>query len=519
MSKSSASQPSSDATDESDMLNGQHTLLPLLRYMVAALLLGPILTLLALLTLSPVLANAPVNILGPVAIFMVGLAAWYLISVHRINAAIKIVVVGIWIAVTGIAIFTGALKSPGMVVYPVIILLTGWLVSVRYAKFMTGLTVAATLGLWLAGQGQWLPIQFAPSTAVYAIHQITIVLLSAVFIVYVVRVFKLRLKQLHETRNSLKIQALALRQSEDRYRTLIEWSPGAILVHRLGKIIFANPAAIKLFGAADASALLAKKTSDLIHPDELAAQNARMASIIHQDAIAPAAESRFLKLDGTVITVQVQGTAIDYDGEPAIHVAIHDLTERKKLENNIRQLAFYDGLTLLPNRRLLEDRLRQVISTSQRRCDYSALMFLDLDNFKALNDTFGHACGDALLVEVAFRLRQCVRSMDTVARFGGDEFVVLIPELGKAQLDATAQALAIAEKIRKELSQPYVLARQPDADACASITHPCTVSIGVLVFSGEQAPQELLLKWADTAMYQAKDEGRNRVHLCQEMPA
>ncbi len=512
------SERSSAAPDTFDLLKARQTLLPLLRYIVAALLLGPIFTLLAL---RPVLTSSPVNVLGPAAIFLLGLTAWYLISVRRINAAIKLVMVGFWIAVTGIAIFTSALQSPVMVVYPVMILLTGWLVSVRSAKLMTGLTVAASLVLWLAEKKQWLPTQFAPSTAVYAVHQIIIVLLSAALIVYVVRIFKLRLKQLHETRNSLKTQALALRQSEDRYRTLIEWSPGAILVHRLGKIIYANPAAIKLFGASDAGALLAKKTSDLIHPDELAAQTARMASIIQQEAIAPATESRFLKLDGTVITVQVQGTAIDYDGEPAIHVAIHDLTERKKLENDIRQLAFYDDLTLLPNRRLLEDRLRQVISTSQRRCDYSALMFLDLDNFKPLNDSHGHALGDALLVEVAIRLKQCVRGMDTVARFGGDEFVVLIPELGKAQPEATGQALGIAEKIRKELSRPYALARQPaaGAGAGASITHHCTVSIGVLVFSAEQAPTDVLLKWADAAMYQAKDEGRNRVHLFQEMPA
>lgn len=108
--------------------------------------------------------------------------------------------------------------------------------------------------------------------------------------------------------------------------------------------------------------------------------------------------------------------------------------------------------------------------------------------------------------------------MDTVARFGGDEFVVLIPELGKAQLDATQQAPGIAEKIRKELSRPHVLASQPVAGASASITHPCTVSIGVLVFSAEQAPQDVLLKWADAAMYQAKDEGRNRVHLFKQTP-
>ena len=502
--------PPSSSADDDDELNARQTLLPLLRAMVAALLLGPIITLLAL---SPVLTDSPVNFLGPPAIFMVGLAAWYLISVDRVNAAVQLTMAGLWITMTGIAIFSGGLRSPVMVVYPVLILMTGWLVSARSAKLMALLSMAASLGLWLAERLQVLPVEFAPPTAVYAIHQIIIVLLSAVLIVFVVKRFGLRLDQLRETRNKLKKHALALQRSENRYRTLIEWSPEAMLVHRLGTIIYANPAAIKLFGAPDASALLAKKTTDLIHPDEQAAQTARMKSIMNQERIAPATESRFVKLDGTVMDVQVQGTAIDFDGEPAIHVCIHDITERKMLEREIRQLAFYDDLTHLPNRRLLEDRLRQVLSSSKRQGGFSALMFLDLDNFKPLNDRYGHALGDALLVDAAVRLKKCVREMDTVARFGGDEFVVLVPELGNTPAESTTKALVIAEKIRSTLSEPYLLETMQLAAAKASITHQCTVSMGVLVFSGDATRPDDLLKWADAAMYQAKDEGRNRVHL------
>ncbi|OIP19296.1 MAG: hypothetical protein CO105_01020 [Comamonadaceae bacterium CG_4_9_14_3_um_filter_60_33] len=507
-------EPSSAAPNASDLLQAQQSLLPLLRYLVAALLLTPILIVLAL---RPVLTHAPVNILGPSAIFVLGLTTWYLISVHKINAAIELGMVGIWLAVTGIAIFTGALQSPVMVVYPVMILLTGWLVNVRYAKLMTGLTVVTTLVLWLAEQRQWLPVQFAPSAAVYAVNQTSVVVLSEVLIVFVVRVFKLRLKQLYETRARLKMQALALKQSEDRYRAMIEWSPEAILVHRQGTLVYANPAAVKLFGAPDAATLLAKKTSDLIHPDDRAAQIERMKSIIRQENIAPFTEARFLTLDGAVIDVQVQGTAIDFDREPAIHVSIHDITERKKLEHEIRQLAFYDALTQLPNRRLLDDRLKQVLSASKRHGSYSALMFLDLDNFKPLNDSHGHVFGDALLIEVAARLKQCVRETDTVARFGGDEFIVLIPELSLLQTESTKQAMDIAEKIRNTLSAPYSLNRQPLA--IADLTHQCTVSVGVVVFMGDRTRAQDLLAWADAAMYQAKAEGRNRVHLFQEPAA
>jgi diguanylate cyclase (GGDEF)-like protein/PAS domain S-box-containing protein len=496
-------------------LNARHTLVPLLRYLVAALLLGPPITLLAL---SSVLMDSPVNFLGPPAIFMVGLVGWYFISVGKFSTAIKLMLAGLWIAITGIAIFSGGLRSPVMVVYPILVLMAGWLDSARSAKLMAGLTMAASLGLWLGEHQQWLPGQFVPPTAVYAIHQIIMTFLSAALIVFVVRAFKLRLEQLQETQNNLKKHALAFQKSEDRYRTLIEWSPEAILVHRQGKIVYANPAVIKLFGAPDAATLLATQTADLIHPDNRAAQAARMKSIINQEAIPPATESRFLKFDGTVIDVQVQGTAIEYDGEPAIQVSIHDITERKKLENEIKQLAFYDVLTHLPNRRLLDDRLHQVLSTSKRHGGYSALMFLDLDNFKSLNDTYGHALGDALLIDAAARLKKCVRAMDTVARFGGDEFVILMSELSNLQTESTEQALGVAEKIRIALSEPYVLKTQQLAHATSNITHQCTVSIGVVVFSSEQARQEALFKWADDAMYQAKDEGRNRVHLFQKNP-
>jgi diguanylate cyclase (GGDEF)-like protein/PAS domain S-box-containing protein len=510
----SSEQPSS-LTDDDDDQNAQQALFPLLRYMVSALLLGPIITLLAL---SPVLTDSPANFLGPPAIFMVGLAAWYLISVRKVNAAIRLTMAGLWITVTGIAVFSGGLRSPVMVVYPVLILMTGWLDSARSAKWMALLSLASSLGLWLAEHLQYLPGQFVPPTVVYAIHQVIIVLLSAVLIVFVVRSFGLRLDQLRKTKNTLKNHALALQQSQDRYRTLIEWSPEVMLVHRMGKMIYANPAAVKLFGAPDARALLAKTTGDLIHPEDQAAQAARMQSIINHDQIPPATEAKFLKFDGSVIDVQVQGTAIDFDGEPAIHVSIHDITERKRLEHEIRQLAFYDELTKLPNRRLLDDRLQQVLSSSKRHGHFSALMFLDLDNFKALNDRHGHAMGDALLIDAAARLRKCVREMDTVARFGGDEFVVLIPELGNSQSDSTTTAMGIAEKIRATLSEPYVLEATQVDRAGFSVTHQCTVSLGVLIFSDDASPVDDLLKWADAAMYQAKDEGRNRIRLYNKGP-
>ncbi len=206
----------------------------------------------------------------------------------------------------------------------------------------------------------------------------------------------------------------------------------------------------------------------------------------------------------------------DDDGVVTHYVEAHfDITERKRTEDRVRQLAFYDPLTELPNRRLLIDRLSQVLSASQRSGCFYALMFLDLDNFKSLNDTHGHAVGDLLLIEAAGRLKRCVRQVDTVARFGGDEFVVMLSHLHAEEAASGSQATAVAEKIRASLSEPYLLTIIRDGKVEAMVEHHCTVSIGVALFIEQDASQDDILKWADKAMYQAKRSGRNAIRLYQ----
>jgi diguanylate cyclase (GGDEF)-like protein/PAS domain S-box-containing protein len=194
-------------------------------------------------------------------------------------------------------------------------------------------------------------------------------------------------------------------------------------------------------------------------------------------------------------------------------VLSRDITERKQMEEQVRQLAFYDLLTKLPNRRLLNDRLSQAMSVSKRSGCYGAVMFFDLDNFKPLNDNYGHAVGDLLLIEVAERLKCSVREMDTVARFGGDEFVVIISELDVDKAESTRQAGIIAEKIRAALAEPYLLETQQQGQQASIVEHHCTTSIGVVMFVNEQENQSDILKWADVAMYQAKEAGRNQVRF------
>ncbi len=181
-----------------------------------------------------------------------------------------------------------------------------------------------------------------------------------------------------------------------------------------------------------------------------------------------------------------------------------DISDRKQAEEKIHQLAFYDVLTGLPNRRLLMDHLQHALAASARHGSGGALLFIDLDHFKTINDTLGHDVGDQLLREVAARLRYCVRVGDTVARLGGDEFIVLIEDLGEVAEIAAGQAEAVGRKIVAALSQPYQLG--------PSLQHS-TPSIGVALFTNGQVQADELLKQADLAMYQAKAAGRNSLRF------
>ncbi len=204
--------------------------------------------------------------------------------------------------------------------------------------------------------------------------------------------------------------------------------------------------------------------------------------------------------DGTIFPISLAISKIARAGRPTFVAVVRDITERRQREEEIQRLAFFDPLTQLPNRRLLLDRLKRTQMNSARTEQHGALMFLDLDHFKLLNDTMGHDLGDELLQQVATRLKTCVREGDTVARLGGDEFVMLLEGLGQSPHESAAHAEAVAGKILGALGQPYALRGHP---------HESTPSIGIVVFKGDNQSTDELLKKADVAMYRAKAAGRN----------
>jgi len=198
---------------------------------------------------------------------------------------------------------------------------------------------------------------------------------------------------------------------------------------------------------------------------------------------------------------------VDWGGDGrAIRMAgtTADISARKANEEKINELAFFDPLTHLPNRRLLMDRLGKALPASARQDTFGAVLFLDLDNFKALNDTKGHDFGDLLLIEVARRLLSCVRVEDTVARLGGDEFVVMLGSLSADAQLAAAEAQAIGTKILETVAVDYALPQY---------RHYCSCSIGIALFKGTDVDSMEIIKRADIAMYQAKAAGRNTLRL------
>jgi len=413
--------------------------------------------------------------------------------------------------------------------------------------------------------------------------------------------------------------ASQLEDSEARFRTLAERTPEAILVHRDTTILYVNPAAVRLFGASRPEQLVGTSTVDLVHPDFVEQQLTRLDGIVQGQALLPFVESRFVRLDGVVIDVEVQGTRIVYAGQDAIHVAVRDvsmrkkaeqqqklaanvfsharegilitdaqrniidvnvaftritgyaraevlgrnpslmrsgrhdaafyadmwhslttqdywegefwnrrksgalyvqqqhisvvrdargevaqfvalftdITQRKEQEQRLQQLAHFDALTGLPNRALKADRLQQAMSQAQRRGQRLALAFIDLDGFKMINDAYGHAAGDHMLVSLAQRMKLVLREGDTLARIGGDEFAAIIVDL-----DQDNDCEPLLQRLLDAASQPVLF-----GESLLRVS----ASIGVTFYpQAQELAGEQLLRQADQAMYLAKLAGKNQ---------
>lgn len=318
-----------------------------------------------------------------------------------------------------------------------------------------------------------------------------------------------------EVEHRIELRTRELARSEQRFRDIAHISADWIWeVDADGRYTFASESVRTLLDYSPEE-LLGKTPFDLMPPNEAVRVGAAFAEIVATRAPFRDLENIVLHKNGTPTVTLTNGTPIlDDEGKLLGYRGVdRDITAQRKLEEQIRQMAFLDTLTLLPNRRLFTDRLNQALALTDRSGCHGALLFLDLDRFKPLNDEHGHAVGDLLLLEVAARLKGCVREADTVARFGGDEFVVLIGALTADRAISLANAEAIARDMLESLSQPYRLRKRDDAGDDTIVEHHCSASIGVTLFRGHEITVEALLRRADNAMYRAKAAGRNAVRF------
>ncbi|MFZ0745197.1 MAG: PAS domain S-box protein [Terracidiphilus sp.] len=296
----------------------------------------------------------------------------------------------------------------------------------------------------------------------------------------------------------------ALRASEERYRTVFQTCFDGILINRLdnGKCLDVNQMFLNCMGF-ERDEVIGKTTAELgIWADTK--DRANLFEVLGKTPSCHGFEARFRKKDGGILWGMLSATLSEIDGIPCLISITRDISDAKAAEKEIRNLAFFDQLTGLPNRRMLLDRLRHSLASSSRSDRKRALLFVDLDNFKDLNDSLGHQTGDLMLQEVAGRLSACVRESDTVARLGGDEFVVMLEDLSNSAEEAATQAKTVGEKILDAIGESFWLSGRE----CFSSS-----SIGITVFGDKRENTSELLQQADIAMYQSKAAGRNTLRF------
>ena len=471
-----------------------------LRFSIAALLLGAALAVLGLYVIAP---EQMVRSRGPLVVVLIAMTAWCLLHYGRVHASKVVLVFGIWVAVTGAAFFTDGVLSPVVVSYPMIILIAALLISRRTALALAAMTVTAAFVMVAAHTLGFLPDKLHSSPLMHAADQSVIYILTTALAVFIVYSYRRRLNEMHRLMNERELAQTALHTREERFQLLFDRASEGILILRPNGTIVAVNQSFALMHGYQPEEMQNLNLRELDTPATAHGLPGRLQRILAGETLT--FEVEHFHKDGHILPLEVTSSLIVSNGESLLQAFHRDITERRLSQDRINSLVYYDPLTNLPNRRLLMDRLTQAGAAGARHQNWSAMLFVDLDNFKSLNDTLGHLQGDSLLTQVAQRLGACVREGDTVARLGSDEFVVILEDLSKTEIEAATQTKTISEKILARLNQEYQLDQGIYHGSC---------SIGITLFSGHrQESNEELLKRAELAMYQAKTVGRNTLRF------
>ncbi len=441
---------------------------------------------------------------GQLVMSAVALAGAWLLARKRYQAAVIWMASGVWATITGIALFHDGVRTPIYFAHPIVVIFLGWVVSTRAAVVTVTLTSATTAGFILADAWGWLPATSPAPPVLHGIVQIFVLLLSAALVMHLAQAYRQRLEELERINTESRRANEVLRQSELKFATAFASSPVAasIVTVEDGRILAVNDNFQRDFGWV--------RTAMEGHPVKevglwLDLQlRQQWTEMLRRQGRTLNFETVWRHRNGELRNVSIAGELIELDGVPCVLAYTTDITARKAAEKQIQRLAFFDPLTHLPNRRLLMDRLEQAMAACARHQRLGALLFIDLDNFKTLNDSYGHDKGDLLLKQVGARLVEGVRDGDTVARLGGDEFVVMLEDLSGDAMEAATQAEGVGRKIFSALNESYDI---------RPLSFHSTPSIGITLFGAQQENIEEPIKRADLAMYQAKSAGRNTIRF------
>ena len=472
-----------------------------LRYTVVTILAASAVFLFIILVYLP--EQRP-RAIGPALISLVALLSAALLRKGRAHEAVLVMAGGIWLSVTVIATLFGGIRSTIYYIYPLVIFLLGWMVSTRAAIVAAVLTSGVTVALILLAARGWLPASLPAEPVLYGVVQIFVYILTAAMVAYLVQAYRRQVEALQQAGEEMGRANAVLKESELKFASAFTASPVAASIASVseGRFIEVNTNFERDFGWTREDLLGRTALEVGVWPNSSSRQ--QFADMLQRHGRTVNYESRWRHKNGELRDVSISGEIIELDGGLNILAYATDITARKAAEEQIQRLAFYDPLTNLPNRRLLMDRLDQAMVACLRHKKQGALLFIDLDNFKTLNDTHGHDKGDLLLKQVGTRLVDCVRDGDTVARLGGDEFVVMLEDLSDNAMEAATQAETVGRKIMRALNESYDI---------RPLSVHSTPSMGITLFGAQQENIEEPIKRADMAMYQAKAAGRNTIRF------
>ena len=404
---------------------------------------------------------------------------------------------GVWLCIMGLSAFHEGVRTPIYYALPIVVIFLGWVVGTRAALFAVGITIAATVALIAADMLGWLPVVPPSPPLLHGVAQGFVLLLSAALVIYLVQAYRERLQEMARAHE-------VLRQSELKFATTFNANPvaGSIATQAEGRIVAVNDNFVRDFGWSREELEGRTAVEIGLWPDLQA--RAQFREALSRQGRTMNHETVWRHRNGELRRISISSSTIELDGQTYFLSFCTDITTRKAAEEEIQRLAFFDPLTGLPNRRLLMDRLDQAMTACARHQRLGALLFIDLDNFKTLNDTHGHDMGDLLLRQVAQRLLGSVREGDTVARLGGDEFVVMLEDLSRDAVEAATQAETVGRKILAALDELYEV---------RALNVHSTPSLGATLFGAEVENLEEPIKRADLAMYQAKNAGRNTIRF------